>query len=105
MGVFKPRLSVRKIIAIGLTYLTSRELQNAVPRRRVPFHGAPEPGIDIGTTFGDDTEFQGATGIAGLDDATAFQKFLDFFWIAVAAAGHDSDAFVRTGTNANFPGR
>ena len=85
MGVFKPRLSVRKIIAIGPTYLTSRELQYAVPRCSVPFHGSSEARINVCDALGDPAELQGATG-ADLFFDVQFHEEIVYFRGAVGTA-------------------
>lgn len=73
-GVAKTRLLIEKRVAVQRCGTASRCQQNRVASSHIPFHGRPEPRIEIGFALGYQAEFQGTAGGDPFDDAGFVQK-------------------------------
>ena len=70
MGVFETRFPIAQWSAIQLLDRATRGLENRLPSRNVPLHGAAKSGVDVGLSIGQQTKLQGGTGMNDLGNLT-----------------------------------
>src|SRR6476646_4823653 len=102
MRVLPAWLAITQVLTFERADRAARRFEHRLRRAGVPLHGAPEPRVEIGDSFGQAAELHAGPEIDQLRHAPAAQEIIQPRAAAVVAAGKYRQPFLRRQARADL---